>query len=236
MRATMPFNCDDSGVNVAGTRDRRMRMGRCPGCADQAMLPDWAEGFCFLCATEGRTESGELENIGSALHEDADARRDPEPESPLDDPESFASQINDLFDEAQRIGSEHGHVDPAFRALYGNVVIPYSKDAPPYRRADAYRCGVSELPAELHAHASSRLDPRTIRVLTFLRDHGDVTVRELDEAGIFRTRTEALALVTGLHRRGKIKRYNTMPHRYGLMAKVLERETHDAHDGARSVA
>ncbi len=32
---------------------QKMRLGVCPGCGEEGRLPPFADGMCFLCATDG---------------------------------------------------------------------------------------------------------------------------------------------------------------------------------------
>ncbi len=56
-----------------------MPRGVCSGCGAEEFLPPFGDGMCFLCATDGPPDS--RQPTGGALDEDADARRDEEPDA-----------------------------------------------------------------------------------------------------------------------------------------------------------
>ena len=51
---------------------KKMPFGFCPGCLGQAYLPDFGEGLCFLCATDG--PPADPSRTGGSVREDLDGR------------------------------------------------------------------------------------------------------------------------------------------------------------------
>jgi hypothetical protein len=72
---------------------RTMPLGECSGCGEVTHLPPFAEGMCFLCATDG--PPGDTSPTGGALAEDADARR----ESSSDVSDQELERIIEILDE-----------------------------------------------------------------------------------------------------------------------------------------
>lgn len=85
-------------------RPRRMPRGFCPGCGDESDLPPFADGMCFLCATDG--PPGQHVPTGGAVHEDTDARR--WVNWPSDDDLELHDEVRAIFDEAQLRGASAG--------------------------------------------------------------------------------------------------------------------------------
>ncbi len=100
----------ESGTRTTRTVATRARFGVCPGCGDEAVLPEWAEGECFLCATDGAVLTRAA--TGGAVREDADGRLQYDELSPED--EERRNDINDLFAEAQSIQHASGRYDFQF--------------------------------------------------------------------------------------------------------------------------
>jgi hypothetical protein len=63
----------DVGAMVRQMTVAKMPRGICHGCGTEEYLPPFGEGLCFLCATDGPPNNRSC--TGSALGEDADARR-----------------------------------------------------------------------------------------------------------------------------------------------------------------
>ncbi|MFI5296519.1 MAG: helix-turn-helix domain-containing protein [Polyangiales bacterium] len=113
------------------SRPRLMPRGRCSGCGQMEPLPPFAEGMCFLCATDG--PPGKREPTGSALHEDKDARRTYE--GPSEAEEENQNEIVALFEEASSLGRRFRVASIAFGAdvdtkirVVGAMPMPWERE------------------------------------------------------------------------------------------------------------
>ena len=73
--------------------------GFCAFCRERALLPDFGDGLCFACVSDGRNPDGSLSPVMRALGEGDDGRREELRE--CDDPDDPRAQIVTIFDEAQ---------------------------------------------------------------------------------------------------------------------------------------
>lgn len=167
---------------------KRMPRGVCAGCGDESDLPPFADGMCFLCATDG--PPGSRTPTGGALPEGLDARR--YVDAPSDEEIDRWREILAIFEEAQgRTGAESLGANYADRFCFSRTPNaptkarwlnrhprPEPKTPRPARVKPARKPAVVR---EVVARSGPKMNPKSAlsRVVAHVVAHPGATIREL---------------------------------------------------------